>query len=190
MKNSHRSALISGIMLATIIFDQLTKLIAIRELKFSPPIEYLNGLFVLKYAENTGAMLGFGSSLPEGLRFWFLTVFVGILLLALIIYLFLHRDFTRSQTIALSLISGGGISNFIDRALNEGRVVDFMHIDTGYGWLKTGIFNFADVAIMVGLGIMIVFGEWRKHPPEGSEAGKTASPPPLRADEKGPPRPA
>ena len=79
------------------------------------------------------------------------------------------------QTIALALIAGGGVSNFIDRVLNNGCVVDFMHMDTGYGWLKTGIFNFADVAIMIGLGIMIVFGEWRKKDAEEASGKESAT---------------
>ncbi len=172
MENRNRITLIVSVMLSCIAFDQITKYIAIQTIKFSPPIEFLNGFFVLKYAENTGAMLGFGSSLPEGFRFWFLTVFVGVLLLVLILYLFYGRNFSKSQVIALSLISGGGVSNFIDRAINNGRVVDFMHMDSGYGWLKTGIFNFADVAIMVGLGIMIFFGEWRSKHQAENEAAK------------------
>jgi len=171
MENRNRLILITSVMLACIAFDQVTKYIAIQTIKFSPPIEYLHGFFVLKYAENTGAMLGFGSSLPESFRFLFLTVLVGVLLLVLVFYLFFGKDFSKSQVIALSLIAGGGVSNFIDRAINNGRVVDFMHMDTGYGWLKTGIFNFADVAIMVGLGIMIFFGEWRsKHQAEDEVA--------------------
>ena len=156
--------LIGLIAAACVAFDQLTKYIAIQTIMFSPPREYLDGFFVLKYAENTGAMLGFGGSLPESVRFWFLTVFVGIMLMGLVAYLILHRGFTTRQNVALSLIAGGGISNFIDRAINNGSVVDFMHFDTGYGWLKTGIFNFADVSIMVGLAIMIVWGNWKDGP--------------------------
>ena len=161
MDNKRRNRIIAMTIFSSIIIDQITKLIAINYLKFSPPREYLGGFFVLKYAENTGAMLGFGSELPDWARFWFLTVFVGCMLAGLLAYLIIFKEMNLQQTVGLSLISGGGISNFIDRAIYNGRVVDFMHIDTGYGWLKTGIFNFADVAIMIGLGIMILGSDWR-----------------------------
>ncbi|MCB0269444.1 MAG: signal peptidase II [Calditrichaeota bacterium] len=162
MENRKRLIFIFIVIVSSIFVDQVSKYIVSQTIKFSPPKEYLGGFFVLKYAENTGAMLGFGSDLPESVRFWFLTVFVGVMLIVLLSYLILNRDFTKAQSLGLALIASGGISNFVDRAINNGRVVDFMHMDSGYGWVKTGIFNFADVSIMVGLGIMILWGDWRE----------------------------
>ena len=103
-----------------------------------------------------GAMLGFGSNWPDNVRFWALTVGPALILVALLAYLYLNRNMTRSQTIALALIAGGGLSNIIDRIWNDGWVIDFMNM--GIGGIRTGIFNFADVAIMIGLGVMLVFG--------------------------------
>jgi signal peptidase II len=51
------------------------------------------------------------------------------------------------------LFVAGGISNWIDRVVN-GSVVDFMNV--GVGWLRTGIFNFADVAIMLGITLFVL----------------------------------
>jgi signal peptidase II len=56
---------------------------------------------------------------------------------------------------SLSLILGGGISNLIDRLVRDHRVIDFMIV--GFGWLKTGVFNVADVAITAGVGLLF----WR-----------------------------
>lgn len=84
------------------------------------------------------------------------------------------------QTVALTLIAGGGISNFIDRLLNDGRVVDFMHM--GFGDLRTGIFNVADVFIMSGLALMLIFGEWR--------AAEASAPADKPAEEPDPAQPA
>jgi signal peptidase II len=50
-------------------------------------------------------------------------------------------------------------SNWLDR-LASGRVVDFINI--GFGPLRTGIFNVADVAIMFGSGLVILTEMWRK----------------------------
>jgi signal peptidase II len=55
--------------------------------------------------------------------------------------------------VGLALFVAGGISNWIDRATN-GSVVDFLNI--GVGWLRTGVFNVADVAIMLGAGIFVL----------------------------------
>lgn len=160
MSRNSRIVLMTSIILVSITLDQISKIIATATLKLSPPIIYFDDLFRFQYAENTGAMLGFGSGLPDGLRFWLLTVVVGALLIVLLIFLFYSQKLSTVQTIALALISGGGLSNFIDRVLNDGRVVDFMNM--GIGFLRTGIFNLADVLIMIGLGMIIVFGEWTK----------------------------
>jgi signal peptidase II len=56
--------------------------------------------------------------------------------------------------IAISLIVGGGISNLIDRLIRDGSVIDFMVIRMGP--LESGIFNVADIAIMLGT-CMLVF---------------------------------
>jgi len=52
---------------------------------------------------------------------------------------------------------GGGASNLIDRA-SRGHVVDFLNL--GVGSLRTGIFNVADVAVLLG-AVLIVVGDLR-----------------------------
>ena len=49
--------------------------------------------------------------------------------------------------LGLACVLGGGIGNLYDRVL-YGSVTDFLHID--FGLFQTGIFNLADVSIMVG----------------------------------------
>ena len=60
------------------------------------------------------------------------------------------RPASRITQISYSLLIAGAI----DRLLFDGRVIDFMNL--GIGGLRTGIFNVADVAIVAGLGVMIV----------------------------------
>lgn len=57
----------------------------------------------------------------------------------------------------MALFLGGGVSNLLDRLIH-GTVIDFMNV--GIGPLRTGIFNVADMAIMLGAGI-IVLETWR-----------------------------
>ena len=55
--------------------------------------------------------------------------------------------------VALSLVLGGAIGNFLDRALT-GEVVDFVQLN--FGSYTFPIFNIADSAICVGVALIIV----------------------------------
>jgi signal peptidase II len=134
-------------------FDRAAKVVAKDHLALSRPILYLNDFFRLQYIENSGAFLGFGWAWPTALRFWLLTVLVGIFLCGLIIYIFISRRNTLPDLIGFSLIIGGGVGNLIDRVYNNGKVIDFMNV--GIGNIRTGIFNFADVVIMLGIAFLL-----------------------------------
>lgn len=115
-------------------------------------ISCLGGFFRLSYVENKGAFLSLGAGLSEQLRYWALLILPLALLAGLLIYTLFSKNVNRWQAIAFGFIIGGGASNVWDRIL-YGQVADFMNM--GIGSLRTGIFNFADVSIMVGLGIML-----------------------------------
>jgi signal peptidase II len=53
--------------------------------------------------------------------------------------------------LGLTLFIAGALSNWIDRVL-RGSVVDFLNV--GIHSLRTGIFNVADVAVMVGVALV------------------------------------
>lgn len=155
MTSANRRRVFAGaIIVFSIVLDQLTKVVAVRTLKGEPTRSYLGDLFRLSYAENAGAFLGMGGELHHGLRFWLLTVIVGGFLVAGIVYLFVKVE-TLSQPILLAgaLVLSGGLSNWFDRLMNDGRVVDFMNL--GIGGLRTGIFNVADIAIMAALPLVL-----------------------------------
>jgi signal peptidase II len=61
-------------------------------------------------------------------------------------------------TLGLALFIAGGASNWIDRVV-RGSVVDFLNV--GIGSLRTGVFNVADVAIMIG-AVVFALGQFRK----------------------------
>jgi signal peptidase II len=149
-----RMLLIVVILFSCVGCDQVTKVTAQKYLASSQPISYLGDIFRLQYAENYGAFLSLGAALPEGLRFWLLIVVTGITVAGLLVFILVKRSLRTSLVIAISFIIGGGGGNLIDRTFNNGAVIDFMNI--GVGSLRTGIFNIADVAIMIGMGIFIV----------------------------------
>ena len=137
--------------------DQVTKSVAQTHLRGEAPIIYLNDMARLQYAENTGAFLSLGARLPETAQRWIFTGAVSVILLALLIYALLElRNLHILLLLGFALILGGGIGNLIDRIVNDGRVVDFMNV--GIGRLRTGVFNVADMALMAGVGMVLVFG--------------------------------
>ncbi len=108
----------------------------------------------LQLIENPGSFLSLGASLPEQLRFTLFTAAVAVLLAGLVCAAFFARRLSTARFVALALIAGGGISNLIDRLLNDGRVTDFLNI--GIGSLRSGIFNLADMIMLVGAVLLIL----------------------------------
>ncbi|MEL7249824.1 MAG: signal peptidase II [Bacteroidota bacterium] len=161
MKNKwNRILLVLGLIIANIGLDQWTKVWARETLQFKPMESYWNDFFRLIYVENKGAFLSLGSDLSDGLRVAILHFFPAILLGALTLYAMFSKAINKWQIIGMSFIIGGGISNVYDRIVYE-AVTDFMNM--GLFGVRTGIFNFADVSIMVGLGIMLPFA-FQKEP--------------------------
>jgi signal peptidase II len=152
LRTSARLILLVLIAASTIGCDRATKQLATALLADKPAQSWLADSVRLTYAENTGGFLSLGARLPPGARGAIFTVATGILLGVLLVALLRARgSFARSLGVALFL--AGGFSNWIDRVL-RGSVVDFLNV--GVGWLRTGIFNVADVAIMLGVAIFVL----------------------------------
>ncbi len=149
-----RAVLLSLVIGLVVTVDQLTKVATRVYLAPRPPIALMGGIVRFAHSENVGAFLGLGAAFPPAVRFLVFGVLSGALLLGVTAYVFTDRGLTRRDVVAASLIIGGGLGNLIDRALRSGRVTDFVSI--GIGPLRTGIFNVADVAIVVGVGWFLV----------------------------------
>lgn len=159
----------------SIALDQVTKVLAIDAFKGKPTLSYLGDTFRFQYATNEGAFLSLGGNLPEGVRFWLLTVGVGALLLAITVHSLRNPVDTANLT-GYALIVSGGFSNWIDRARFGGVVVDFMNM--GLGSLRTGVFNVADLAILAGIGVLLITG-WKHDRAAKPTASATATPAPT-----------
>ena len=150
-----RAIIVLAIVIASVGCDQATKHIATDKLKPVGRIELAGRFFALQYAENEGAFLSLGATLPRNVRFWVFTVFTGIVLFALSYYVFMGADLRSPDVVAIALLLSGGIGNMIDRIANDGIVVDFMVMEV-WGPIRTGVFNIADVAVMAG--VFLLFG--------------------------------
>src|SRR5204862_7809977 len=78
----------------------------------------------------------------------------GLLLVGLTA-LAMRARWPRRALLGVALFVAGGASTLADRVA-YGMVSDFMNI--GIGSLRTGIFNVADMAIMLGAGILVLEG--------------------------------
>ena len=154
MKCKLRLITISSILLTTVGCDQFTKEVARLYLSPAFSLSYLKGVVKLTLAHNTGGFLSLGSQLPESIRFVLFSILVAIALLAFILYVSLSNRLSNQMVIAYSLIIASGVGNLIDRLVFSGRVTDFILLSIGP--FHTGIFNIADVAGMVGAGLLLL----------------------------------
>ena len=158
----------------------------------------IEDVLTFRYSENTGAAFG----IFEDSRV-FLSVFVGIVLLALLAYMawtIVKKKYKEKGgvffQVALSLILAGGIGNLVDR-IALGYVRDFIEYTFVYTLFKYNfaICNLADVFLTIGVIMVIVYLiysfvlESRKEKQEKAldEGGSSAPSEPLMppSDEEG-----
>jgi signal peptidase II len=151
---------------ATIGCDRVTKHVAATTLSEASSRSFLGDTVRLEYVENTGAFLGLGADWPLPVRIAVFGVGNGLALLGVAVVAMRSR-WPRRSLIGAAFFVAGGASNLLDR-ITHGMVIDFMNV--GIGPLRTGIFNVADMAIMLGAGLLVLEGyrSARHAPPTGS----------------------
>jgi signal peptidase II len=122
------------IVTSVIIFDQITKFLAVKFLQLNIPFPLIKNFLNLTLVHNRGA--AFGLLQNQLLLF----VLVSLLAIGLIFYNLKHKANSIILKITLSLILGGAIGNLIDR-LRFGFVIDFLDLRV---W---PVFNLADSVI-------------------------------------------
>ncbi len=155
MSRLRRLVLLCLIAVLCLALDQATKAIARDQLAFRAPISLLGDLVRLKYVENTGAFLGMGAELPPWMRTLVFGVFVTLLLIGILVTLLTTEKLMPPGIVAGALIIAGGLGNLIDRIRQQGAVTDFLNIGIG-PFVRTGIFNVADLAIVIGVGLFLL----------------------------------
>lgn len=165
--------------LIVLVIDQITKLLVKgfkipflginhSGLKVNSSIKILGDFLQITHVENYG--LAFGIELGRDFKVA-ITIFTILAALLILYYLYLSRYKDFKIRFAIALILGGATGNIIDRVfygvlygyapLFHGRVVDFIHIDFfdytlfGRTYLSLPIFNFADVAVLTGIIILL-----------------------------------
>lgn len=133
--------------LVVIICDQVSKYLAGVFLIPYKPLPIFP-MFNLTLAYNSGAAFSFLSGAGDWHR-WFFASFSFIMSLVLVVWLYRTAIQARLFLAGISLILGGAIGNFFDRAFH-GYVIDF--IDVYYKHYHFATFNIADSAICIGAG--------------------------------------
>jgi signal peptidase II len=159
-----RWAIFLGLAIAVIVVDQITKQyvdqnFAVASVHSIPglaePTPIIDGFVRIAKTYNTGGIFGlFGDSAV-------VLALASTFVIALIV-VYQWREGSRGPwplTVALGLLLGGALGNFIDRIRLQG-VIDF--VDMGIGDWRWYTFNVADAAISIALLLLIllsIFGD-------------------------------
>lgn len=139
---------ISSIIL--IVIDIVIKLIISNNLILNQSISVINNFFYITYVKNTGVAW----SILSGKINLIIVITLAIIIL-LIIYIFNKKSYGVLEIISYSMLLSGSIGNLIDRII-YGYVIDYLDFNIlGYDY---PIFNFADICIVIGIILILIFG--------------------------------
>ncbi len=136
-----------------VVLDHLSKFLASSHLVYAQAVPVFPGLN-LTLLHNTGAAFSFLAGAGGWQRWLFALLAVGVSFY-LIVLLRSPEPQPPGYRLGLSLILGGAIGNLLDR-LVLGYVIDFIQVYYQQ-WIFPA-FNFADSAITVGAGLLILSG--------------------------------
>ncbi len=164
-----------------VVFDQVSKKIALANIEhsnlpcpnnvaqicaYSESIPVISPVLDWTLAYNYGAAFSFLSN-AGGWQHFFFTGLAGVVSLFFIAWLMRMPKRLIVLPLAIALILGGAVGNFIDR-MTLGYVVDFIHVHYEQSW-HFPIFNVADCAITLGTILLLIdtfFLEKKRHQPK------------------------
>ena len=175
--------------LAILVIDQVSKAIVRSRMRLGESIHILGDWFKLTFTENPGMAFGieFGSPLV-------VTALAIVATILIVLYLRVVHTNSAGYTFSLALILGGAIGNIIDRvfyglvygygSLFHGKVVDFIHFDLWNGRISDSIpliggkfvaifpiWNVADMSIVIGVVLVILFQQLAQSRPKLADEG-------------------
>jgi signal peptidase II len=134
------------IAVVVVILDQFTKYLVVKNMEQGESIPLIPEVFHFTSHRNMGAAFG----IMQNQRVLFIIITLAVVVGILVSLARVGRTQPR-VSLALSLVLGGAVGNFIDRAAT-GEVVDFLD----FTLINFPIFNVADVAITVGVGLLLL----------------------------------
>lgn len=138
------------IIISIVLLDQISKYLAVRNIVINGNYKFFNGLLEFKFVKNYGAAFGI---LQE--RKWLFIVITIIVISVLMVYLIKYSaEIHMLNKIAISILIGGAIGNFIDR-IRLGYVIDFIQVDIIKS-INFPVFNIADIFIVIGTALLMI----------------------------------
>jgi signal peptidase II len=142
------TVLFATVALLTVIADQITKAIALRELAPGRSVDLVGSLLQLHLVRNSGAAFSIGT----GFTLVLTLIATGVVLVVLRLS---RRLRSKVWTVALGLLLGGALGNLTDRFFRDpgplrGHVVDFLELP------RWPIFNLADTAVVCAAALMVL----------------------------------
>jgi signal peptidase II len=134
-----------------VVLDQLSKAWVVANVPGDGAIEVLGTWLRLIITQNTGALFGLFRDNAA------LFAVVSIVVVGAIVLVHARSAPSLALSIALGLLLGGAIGNFVDR-LRLGYVVDF--VDMGIGDWRFYTYNLADAAITTAIIALLVLAVW------------------------------
>ena len=134
------------IIFGVMVIDRIVKTLVTGNMSAGESIPVIGDFFHITYVQNTGAAF----SMLEGHTTLLIVVPAIIILMAIVFICANHRSYKPIFTASLALICGGGLGNLTDRAA-YGYVIDMFD----FGFFP--VFNVADICVVAGCGLMIVY---------------------------------
>lgn len=147
MKNKQ---MIYKVMSLTLIIDQIIKIIIRNSMTEYQEIIIIKNFFSILYVENTGAAF---SILKDSTL---LLIIISVLFVILLgSYIKKESEkFKKAEVVSYGLILGGIFGNMIDRIIHR-KVTDYLSFNIIK--YEFPIFNFADMCIVVGAIILLIY---------------------------------
>jgi signal peptidase II len=152
---------------AVFILDQISKGVVLASMELYASIQVMGNFFRITFVENPG--MAFGLRMGNNM---FFTVFAVLASVAMVYYLMQLPAEQRWTRWSLALILGGAMGNLSDRLI-RGKVVDFLDFEffdihipafkflfldfSGYDLDRWPVFNVADMAVTVGMFMLLGF---------------------------------
>ncbi len=141
------------IVLAIVVFDQITKAIVRARVPLHDDVEVIRGVLGVTYVRNSGAAFGLLNTIDFPFKSAVIAIVAAAALVAIAAYAARVAPAQRLARIGLAFIVGGAVGNLIDR-IALGYVVDF--VDVYWRAYHFWAFNVADSAITIGVAVMVL----------------------------------
>lgn len=149
------------VTLPTLALDQWSKLYVRSHFHLYQSWPLIRNWLDVTYTLNPGAAFSLFATMPPGFRRVFF-IALSVIAAAVLVGLMLRRTVSVAYSIAFALILAGTVGNLIDR-VNRGLVTDFIYFH--HGWFSYPVFNVADSAITVGVGLILILS-WLEPSPD------------------------